>query len=129
MQILSLRRTLATLLTCGALIGAPAACAAALKVHNNRLFVPVTINGVAAEALLDSAAEMTLVDPQLAAQLKLVADGGDTAQGSGGSTPVRFAKDVSIDAAGVKLDHVTVALLDMTDLSRRLVATDLKIIL
>jgi len=103
--------------------------AAPLEYHGNRLFVGVTINGVPAEALLDSAAEMTFVDPKLAARLKLVPEGSEIAKGSGGPAQVQFAKDVTIEAAGVKLTHLTVALLDMTDLSRRLVAKDLQIIL
>jgi len=103
--------------------------AAPLELHGNRLFVAVTINGVKAEALLDSAAEMTFVDPKLAARLKLVPEGSETAKGSGGDAQVQFAKGVDIEAAGVKLPDLTVALLDMTDLSKRVVAKDLQIIL
>lgn len=103
--------------------------AAPLEFHGNRLFVTVSINGVQAEALLDSAAEMTFVDPKLAARLKLAPEGSETAKGSGGTTQVQFAKNVNIEAAGVKLSNLTVALLDMTDLSKRVVAKDLQIIL
>jgi len=112
-----------------ALAAFSAARAAPLEFHNNRLFVAVTINGVKAEALLDSAAEMTFVDPHLAARLKLLPEGGETAKGSGGETQVQFAKGVNIEAAGVKLSDMTVALLDMADLSKRVVAKDLQIIL
>jgi len=121
--------TISTVLTSITLTAMSAASAEPLEFHGNRLFVPVTINGVHAEALLDSAAEMTLVDPKLAARLKLVPEGSETAKGSGGATQVQFAKDVNIEAAGVKLTHLTVALLDMTDLSKRVVAKDLQIIL
>ena len=103
--------------------------AAPLTIRSNRLFIPVTINGVQAEALLDSAAEMTLVDPKLAARLKLVPEGSETAKGSGGTTQVQFASGVNIEAAGLKLANLTVAMLDMTDLSKRVVAKDLQIIL
>lgn len=51
------------------------------------------------------------------------------AKGSGGDTQVQFAKGVNIEAAGVRLTHMTVALLDMTDLSKRLVGTQLQLIL
>jgi predicted aspartyl protease len=105
------------------------AAAHPLKEHNNRLFIPVTINGVKAEALLDSAAEMTFVDPRFAQELGLVAKGSETAQGSGGATRVQFADGVKIEAAGVKLANLTVALLDMADLSKRLAENDLRIIL
>ena len=111
-----------------ALTTATSAVADALKVHANRLFLPVMINGVEAEALLDSAAEMTFVDPRLAAQVELKPEGGATAKGSGGHTQVQFATGVNIEAAGVKLTNMKVALLDMTDLSK-LVETELRIIL
>jgi predicted aspartyl protease len=100
-----------------------------LKEHNHRLFIPVTINGVEAEALLDSAAEMTFVDPALAQRLGLKAQGSETAQGSGGAVRVQFADGVNVAAAGVSLANLTVALLDMRDLSKRLGENDLRIIL
>src|SRR6185295_1550987 len=105
------------------------AAAHPLKEHNNRLFIPVTINGVAAEALLDSAAEMTFVDSTVARRLGLKAQGSETAQGSGGAARVQFAAGVNITAAGVTLANLTVALLDMKDLSKRLGESDLRIIL
>jgi Retroviral aspartyl protease. len=112
-----------------ALTTAHAAPSDTLKVHSNRLFVPVTVNGMQSEALLDSAAEMTFMDPKLAAQLGLKPEGGETAKGSGGQTKVQFAKGVNIEAAGVTLEDMTVALLDMTFLSQKLVDSDLRIIL
>jgi hypothetical protein len=100
-----------------------------LKMHNNRLLLQVKINGAPAEALLDTAAEMTFVDSKLAAEIGLKAEGSQTAQGSGGKAEVQFAKNVNIEAAGVKLPNMTVALLDMTFLSKKLVDTELRIIL
>jgi hypothetical protein len=125
-----LRRILASALAASvALASTFAARGAELKVHGNRVFLPVTVNGVQAEALLDSAAEMTFVDQGFAAALKLKPAGGQTAKGSGGHTQVQFAKGVNIDAAGVRLNNLTVALLDMTDLSKRVVDTPVTIIL
>lgn len=105
------------------------AAAHPLQEHNHRIFIPVTINGVAAEALLDSAAEMSFVDPGFARKLGLEARGSETAKGSGGNAQVQFADGVNIEAAGVKLANLTVALLDMEALSRRLGEADLRIIL
>lgn len=121
--------TIATLFATIGLATLSAAHAAPLGFHGNRLFVQVTINGVNAEALLDSAAEMTFVDPKLAARLKVMPEGSATAKGSGGPTQVQFAKGINIEAAGVKLSNLTVALLDMTELSKRVVVKDLQIIL
>jgi len=112
-----------------ALSDAFAAPSEELTVRGDRLYVPITINGLQTEALLDSAAEITFVDPALAAELKLEPDGSETAKGSGGSAQIQFAKGVDIEAAGVKLDDITVALLDMTDLSKRLVGEQVRVIL
>ncbi len=109
-------------------VAAPAS-SGTLELRSNRVYIPVTINGTATEALLDSAAEMTFVDSKLAAQLGLTPEGSETAQGSGGSAQVRFAKGVNISAAGVELKDMTVALLDMTELSRKVVNSELRIIL
>jgi predicted aspartyl protease len=122
------RAVVAIVLAVGPFTGAVPVQADELKLHANRVYLPVTINGQKAEALLDSAAEGTFVDPKFAAQLGLEPEGSQTAKGSGGSTQVQFAKNVNVEAAGVKLPDMTVALLDMTELSK-LVQTDLKIIL
>lgn len=100
-----------------------------LELRSNRVYIPVTINGHATEALLDSAAEMTFVDTRLAGKIGLKPEGSETAKGSGGSTEVRFAKNVNITGAGVTLENMTVALLDMSELSKKIVNTELGIIL
>jgi len=100
-----------------------------LELRDNRVYIPVTINGTTTEALLDSAAEMTFVDTRLAEEIGLKPEGVETAKGSGGSTQVRFAKNVNVSAAGIRLDGMTVALLDMTELSKKVVNTELGMIL
>ncbi|MEQ1932103.1 MAG: hypothetical protein ABL957_16445 [Parvularculaceae bacterium] len=56
------------------------ACASApgdpsLIVRGDRLFVPIEINGIATEALLDSAAEATFVDAAFAREISLATAG------------------------------------------------------
>jgi len=102
------------------LIGAPAACAAALKCTTT-----VVRSGNdqwrRGEAPARLGRRKTLVDPQLARNSNSRRRRRYSAR-FGGSTPVRFAKRRQHDAAGRELDTYG-ALLDMTDLSRRLVAT------
>lgn len=102
-----------------------------LIVRGDRLFVPATINGVAVEALLDSAAELTLLDDDFAARLGLAAanPGGETAKGTGGEQSVAFAENVDLAAAGVTLDDRTVAVLDLADISARLVGAPVDVVL
>ena len=97
------------------------ATAEPLLVHNGRLFIPVTVAGVKTEALLDSGAEASLIDPALAAQAKLPKGKPVTMKGSGGEAPARIVPNVEIEALGVTLKPEAVVVLDMTDLSNRLI--------
>src|SRR5687768_6441866 len=68
-----------------------------LDIVDNRLFVPAVVNGQATSALLDSAAEMTIVDDDFARRLVLATTGSATAHGSGAaSMEASFAEDVDI---------------------------------
>lgn len=100
-----------------------------LRVEGQRLFVPVRVGDVAAQALLDSGAEMTLIDTAFAERLGLTLSGRETARGTGGEQPVRFATGVDFSAAGVQLDDRTVAVLDLSDVSRRLIGEPLSMVL
>lgn len=110
-----------------------AACASvpaeSLRVSGDRLFIPVTVNGVRTEALLDSGAEMTLIDAAFAERLALEYAGEDVAKGTGGSQPIRFAENVSLAAAGFSAEGATVVVLDLADISARLVGEPVRVIM
>ena len=111
-------------------VAAPAADAAPvpLSVRGNRLFLPVEVQGRKIEALLDSAAEMSLMDPTFAGELRLHLAGAATARGSGGEADAQFAH-VSVHAAAVNLKDLTVAVIDLSDISRRLTGSKISFIL
>jgi predicted aspartyl protease len=100
--------------------GAAWAQPVAIEMHNGRIFVPAELAGHASEALLDSGAEMTLVDTGYAREIGLTATGGDKVQGSGGEAEARFAEGVTLRVAGKTLTGLTVAILDLSDISKRL---------
>lgn len=105
------------------------ASAEPLETFNNRLFVPIVVNGHRTVALLDSAAEMTILDDDFAARLGLAQTGGATAHGSGaGTMRARFADHVLIRSSGVSID-VRVGILDLGDVSRRIVGRDVDMLL
>ncbi|MFN7054614.1 aspartyl protease family protein [Hyphomonas sp.] len=111
----------------GVVIPAPSAN---LRVDGGRLYVPLDIQGFRTEALLDSGAEMTMVDAAYAAAIGLGLEGGDVARGTGaGTEPVRFASGVTLRAPGRVLEGRTVAVMDLTDVSRRLIGRPLTVIL
>lgn len=106
-----------------------AASAEELRLVRDRIFVPVEVDGVATQALLDSGAEMTLLDAAFAARLDLALEGNEMAKGTGGEQAVRFATGIDIDSAGVRLTDLTAAVLDLSDVSRRLVGEPLTVVL
>ncbi len=118
-----------TLLLAAALLPLSAAAAAPLETFNNRLFVPVLVNGHRATALLDSAAEMTIFDDDFAARLGLLQAGSATAHGSGADTmQARFAEHVLIHSSGVSME-ARVGILDLGDVSRRILGRDVDMLL
>jgi predicted aspartyl protease len=92
-----------------------------LRTINGRLFIHARINGVASEGLLDSGAEMTLVDPQLAARASLPEGSPQTLRGSGGETQARLVEGVTVEALGVVMHPEAVVVSDLSELSRRLI--------
>ena len=107
---------------------APAA-AEPLELFNERLFLAITVNGRPTVALLDSAAEMTLLDDDFARRLGLTQTGSATAHGSGArAMQARFADDVAIRAAGVDL-RTRVGILDLGEVSQRILGRPVDMLL
>jgi len=92
-----------------------------LQVFGDRLFVEARVNDQQVTALLDSAAEMSFMDRTWAEENGIAFAGAETAKGSGGEEQVVFAKGVTVKALGVRLEDLTVAVLDLADLSTRLI--------
>jgi predicted aspartyl protease len=102
------------------MILALAAAAATLTVRGDRLYVPARINGVAIEAVLDSAAEATIIDDGFARRIGAGKGKAVIARGSGGEAEAELISDARIEAVGVKLTGQTIAVMDLEDLGKRL---------
>jgi Aspartyl protease len=91
------------------------------KVRGGRLTIAARINGHAVTALLDSAAEATIIDSAWARGLNLEDGQGVSGQGSGSSSfDAKLVKGVTLQAVGLRLENQTVAVTDLSDVGRRL---------
>jgi predicted aspartyl protease len=83
------------------------------------LTIPVLVNGRGPfRFVLDTGASMTIVSAALGASLGLVPGKPQKGHGAGGSFPVTLTNVDSLAVGGVTEDHLTVALSDLTGLSR-----------
>lgn len=79
----------------------------------SRVYIPAVVNGVQTEVLLDSGAEMTVLDKAFAEQLGLEMSGDVAAVGAGGVASAQFAKHVNIQLGDIAFVDRTVAIIDL----------------
>jgi predicted aspartyl protease len=90
-------------------------------INGSRLTVAAKINGRPVDALLDSAAEMTILDRTFAKKLKLDHGQSVAGQGSGqASFDANLVSGVTLEALDLTLGDQTVAVADLSDVGRRL---------
>jgi predicted aspartyl protease len=120
------------------LLGLPVLCAAdtpgraypLTPTSGGRLLVEARVDGVPVQALLDSAAEMTLIDRALAERLGLASGTAVAAQGSGaGPVAAALVPGVRLEAFGLSLNDQTVAITSLADVGTRLLHRQLDMIL
>lgn len=98
--------------------------------RGSRLLVSARINGHPVQALLDSAAETTLIDRKFAKSLQLSGGSAVTGQGSGAENfEASMIKGVKLQAFGLTLKDQTIAVLDLSDVGRRLLGHPLEVVL
>ena len=96
----------------------------------SRLMINARINGVATRALLDSAAEVTILDREFARRLQLGGGQAVTGQGSGQTTfEAALIEGVTLEAVGLSLANQSVAIADLGDVGRRLLKRRVDVIL
>lgn len=101
-----------------------------LIVRGDRLFVPVEVQGEPAEALLDSGAELTLLDRRFADQLGVQEGKQVEARGTGaGTISAELVENVDISALGRDFTLPVVAVIDLSDVAARLIGQPLPVIL
>jgi hypothetical protein len=104
-----------------AVLAATSAAAEPLIFDNGRLFIQARVNGVPTEALLDSAAEASLIAPVFASKAKIPEGAVQTIKGSAGEAKARIAEGVTIEALGEQIRPEAVVVTDLSELSHRLI--------
>jgi hypothetical protein len=101
-----------------------------LRIAGDRVFLPASIDGHAVEALLDSAAETSIVDRSFAARLGLRGGAEATARGTGAATAeATLVSGVELFVAGVRLRPAAIGVIDLGDISRRLAGGPIDLII
>ncbi len=85
-----------------------------------RISLQGSVNGVAVPILLDSGSEATVLDKTWAEQHGIKASGSASGVGTGGRTEVALATGVSIRIGDLELKDLTVAIIDLSGVERRL---------
>jgi hypothetical protein len=96
---------------------------------NGRIFVRAMLDQTPTEALLDSGAEGSLIDPVLARQAGLPPGAEVEIKGSGGVQQARFVYGNHIIANGIDLGEQELLILDLAELSERLIKRPTRMIL
>jgi hypothetical protein len=123
---------LSTLIAAVSLIGSEASSAPAcapMELRRGRPFVEIAVNGRAVSALVDSAAEATIIDAGFARTLGLERKAEATARGSGGETEAHLLESVDVSVAGRKIADVHPFAIDLSEVNARLLKERVVVIL
>lgn len=101
-----------------------------LVVRGDRLFLAIEVEGTDTVALLDSGAELTVINQPLADEIGLGGGEEVAARGTGAATTTAsLVERVWLNALGRKIDLPLVAVMDLSDIERRLVGSAVPVIL
>lgn len=98
------------------------AVCAPIEVRDGRVWTRIAVNGIQTEALLDSGAEMSVLDAGFAERMEAELQGNVMARGTGAhSIEARFLPETRLNVAGLEIDGATVAVIDLSDVAERLI--------
>lgn len=118
----------AYLISVAALIAAPAS-AEPFALVNDRIYIPVDVNGHSTDALLDSAAEASILDPATSKAVGLGEGEAVELKGSGGTQIAHFLSGVTVRALGTELKDREMVVSDLSGISKRLAGRTVNMIL
>jgi hypothetical protein len=90
------------------------------KFIGNHLFIPVVVNGRERLWVLDTGAGMSVIDKAFADEMGLQLEGNLKGRGAGGTVEASFTTLPAYELEGIRFEKQTVAVIDMSELLRRL---------
>jgi hypothetical protein len=87
---------------------------------DNHLFIPVIVEGTERLWVLDTGAGMSVVDKAFADEYKMELEGNLKGVGAGGTVDASFSTLPPYEVKGIRFGEQTVAVIDMSELIRRL---------
>lgn len=97
--------------------------------RDQRIYLPARVNGVETDGVLDSGAEMTVIDDDLARRAGLIGAGDLDAEGTAGVQAAQLATGVSLQIGGVSADNMSVVILDLDAIGGKLLGRPIPLIL
>lgn len=121
--------TLIAALALSATASPSAPACAPMEMRQGRPFVEVALNGRMVSALIDSAAEATIIDASHAQELGLERKAEATARGSGGEAEAHVLQTVDVVVAGRRIADVHPFSVDLSEVNARLLKEKVVLIL
>ncbi|MBY0423047.1 MAG: retropepsin-like domain-containing protein [Parvularculaceae bacterium] len=112
----------------GAAEAATPACTP-MEMRRGRPFVEIVLNGAKLRALVDTGAEMTLIDAAYARAAGLEKGVAATVKGSGGTETAHALPEVRLVVAGRAIPGVTPFAIDLSDVAKRLFKEKVDVVL
>lgn len=85
--------------------------------REQRIFLPARVNGRDTVVLLDSGAEMSVLDGAFAASLGLDGTHDAVAKGTGGTQAASFLPGIDVELGGMRLAGISAAAIDLAEVS------------
>ena len=88
--------------------------------NNEQIFIPATVNGLATTLVLDSGADITILDQATAGRIGARPGGAVPVGGSGGQATMQLAPDIDLHIGTLELRGITAGVMDLSAMAGQL---------
>jgi hypothetical protein len=87
------------------------------ELFRDKIFIPAQINGHPIKLLLDSGADITVIDSRFAKTMAIKSSGTLPVQGGGGQATLQLASNFKIELGNLKLQRMTAGVIDLAEVA------------